>query len=111
MGHCNECGAPCPYCSRREDFSLATLDPSIREGVKRLLDELGVTTAQREVEIVSKIAQYPPKVIKRALRIWRAGSYAMAGKDENYFLGIVRRRAVERPGPRLEGLPPEVIDE
>lgn len=105
MGHCTDCGAPCPHCSKRSDYTLLGLPESIREKLKQLLDDVGCATQQRQDALISTVAQYEENVVLRALRIWKHGGYAMQDKDERYFLGILKNQATVKPQV-LEDLPP-----
>lgn len=105
MGHCNECGAPCPSCSARNDYTLLSLDKSIRSQIKKLLDDVGCQVQQRQDELVRMVAQYSPTSVQKALRIWRNGGYVLEGKDERYFMGILRKNSITKD-PVLDDLPP-----
>lgn len=105
MGHCTDCGAPCSCCVKRSDFTLLRLAEPVRSHVRRLLDEVGVKTNERTNRVVTAIAQYPDDVIKRTFRIWNNGGYATQGKDERYFLGILRTAAIAKK-QKLEPLAP-----
>ena len=107
MGYCNHCGAPCSSCTDRTDFSLLRLPVSIREKIGRLLDETGVKTNQRANKLIASVAQYPEPTVLHAIRVWNAGGHAMEGKDERYFLGILKSVSVAKK-PRLDSLPPLV---
>ena len=107
MGYCNHCGAPCSSCTERTDFSLLRLPVSIREKIGRLLDETGVKTNQRANKLIASVAQYPEPTVLHAIRVWNAGGHAMEGKDERYFLGILKSVSVAKK-PRLDSLPPLV---
>lgn len=109
MGYCNECGAPCPHCTPRTEFSLLVLDESLRGDIKSLLDDVGCNTEQRQSALVQFIQQYESEVVRRSLRIWKNGGYVLEGKDERYFMGIVKKQAIAKQ-PRLDDLPPEYED-
>lgn len=105
MGHCTDCGAPCSCCVERSEYSLLRLKQPVRGKVERLLNETGVKTNERATRVISAVAQYDDKVVLRAFRIWNNGGYVMEGKDERYFLGILRSSAISKK-PRLDPLPP-----
>ena len=105
MGHCNECGAACPHCIGASDFTFLRLAEPIRGKVKRLLSEVGATTNERVNRFIGMVSQYEEATIMRTFRVWDAGGYANTGKDERYFLGILRSAAVSKP-IKLESLPP-----
>jgi hypothetical protein len=107
MGYCNHCGAPCSSCTDRTDFSLLRLSEPVREKVKRLLDETGVQTNQRASKLIAAVAQYPDATVLHALRVWSIGHHAAEGKDERYFLGILRSVSVAKK-QKLDSLPPLV---
>lgn len=105
MGYCKDCGAPCPECVRRTDFTLLRLEEPLRKKVKRLLDDVGCRTNSRTNEFISQLMQYTPTEVDRAFRIWNKGGYAFEEKDERYFLGILKHNAVTTK-PMLDSLPP-----
>ena len=105
MGHCNDCGAPCPSCSSRNDYTLLSLDESIRGPLKKLLDDVGCHVQQRQDALVTMVAQYSPTSVMKALRIWKNGGYVLEGKDERYFMGILKKNVTTRD-PVLDDLPP-----
>lgn len=105
MGRCSECGAACPHCIAASDFTFLRLAEPIRGKVKRLLAEVGATTNERANRFIGMIAQYEEPTIMKTFRVWDSNGYANSGKDERYFLGILRSAAVAKP-MRLESLPP-----
>lgn len=105
MGHCTECGAPCSQCSARDDYTLLSLEESIREPIKKLLDDVGCHIQQRQDVLVTMVAQYSPTAVKKALRIWKNGGYVLEGKDERYFMGILKKNVTTKD-PVLDDLPP-----
>lgn len=105
MGRCTACGAPCPHCSERTDYTLLSLDERIRDRVKKLLDDVGCETQQRQDALVTSVAQYSATSVLKALRIWKNGGYVLQGKDERYFMGILRKNVTTKD-PVLDDLPP-----
>jgi len=105
MGHCNHCGAPCPECVRRSDFTLLRLPEPIRSKVKRLLDDVECRTNKRSNEFISELMQYSLPMIERTFRVWNKGNYAYQEKDERYFLGILKHNATGVK-QQLDSLPP-----
>lgn len=110
MGHCNSCGAPCPNCVAASEYTLMRLKEPIRAKVKKLLEGVGAKTNDRVSRVVASVAQYDDAVVDRAFRIWNSGSYASEGKDERYFLGILRSVAIAKR-VKLDSLPPLIEDD
>ncbi|MHA1662225.1 MAG: hypothetical protein ACTSVR_03105 [Candidatus Thorarchaeota archaeon] len=77
----------------------------MRKKAKRLLDDVGCKTNSRTNEFISGMIQYSPTEIDRAFVIWTQGGYAFSGKDERYFLGILKHNSIDM-NPVLDSLPP-----
>lgn len=105
MGHCNTCGAPCSHCVEATEVTYLRIPERHRSKVKQLLESVGATTNERVSKVITSVVQYDDAVIDRAFRVWNSGGYSMEGKDERYFLGILRSVAVAKK-VRLDSLPP-----
>lgn len=108
MGHCPDCGAPCRQCASITEFTFMNVPEELRPSVKRLLKDVGCTTNARANDFISKLLQYEIKLILKCFRLWKDGGCVFKGKDERYFLGILRHNAVGIE-PKLESLPPIAV--
>lgn len=105
MGHCSDCGAPCHECMRRSDFTMLRLPQPIREKTRRLLNDVGCRTNKRTNEFITMLVQYTVPEIDRTFRLWNQGGCASSGKDERYFIGILKHNSVGI-NPVLDSIPP-----
>lgn len=105
MGHCNSCGAPCSHCVAATEVTYLRIPERHRAKVRAMLESVGATTNERVSKVISSVTQYDDATIGRAFRVWENGGYGCEGKDERYFLGILRSVAIAKK-VKLESLPP-----
>lgn len=110
MGHCTKCGAPCPHCIAATEITYLRLPEKYRDKIRALLEGVGASTNERVSKVISSVVQYDDLVVERAIRIWNSGSFLAEGKDERYFLGILRSVSVAKR-VKLDTLPPLIEPE